>query len=253
MKKILFVIATFLICLSYHTKVNAYECVDIQNNLKKGIKNNTSLSEIGMLQNFLYEKKYLSSKPNGFFGVNTLKAVKDFQKDNNISPTGKVGPITRSKIKEITCKESSVDLINETSNVNRDNSINQNNSNISNNNEQKNVNDAMLVSSNDSRIKIRTDGLVSVDSRSITVRGVITSGAYNGIYRWFEVTKNPNNYMSLETKITKPIPQSVNNIKFQETVSDLDSNTNYYFRACAGSLDMNKRSCGGTTSIKTNN
>src|ERR1035437_2639025 len=48
--------------------------------------------------------------PTGFFGSATLKAVKNFQRANGISPTGYVATYTRAKIKEIDCNGGSIQL-----------------------------------------------------------------------------------------------------------------------------------------------
>lgn len=55
------------------------------------------------LQDYLQASGYLNSEPTGYFGLLTLQAVKNFQSSQNISPTGFVGPLTRAKIKALTC------------------------------------------------------------------------------------------------------------------------------------------------------
>lgn len=82
---------------------NSPACAIISNNLKYGNRDTGSGSEVSILQDFLNTKNYLITQPTGFFGKATLIAVKAFQKDNNISPTGYVGTVTRSKIKQIDC------------------------------------------------------------------------------------------------------------------------------------------------------
>ncbi|MEK7564262.1 MAG: peptidoglycan-binding domain-containing protein [Patescibacteria group bacterium] len=59
--------------------------------------------EVLPLQDFLQAQNYLKSEPTGYFGILTLKAVKDFQSANGINPTGYVGPVTKTKIKDISC------------------------------------------------------------------------------------------------------------------------------------------------------
>lgn len=54
--------------------------------------------QVVWLQTALIEKGYMTGEATGFFGVLTLKAVKDFQKANNITPTGYVGPLTRAAL-----------------------------------------------------------------------------------------------------------------------------------------------------------
>ena len=51
-------------------------------------------SDVLVLQQFLKTKGYLSVTPNGIYGPATTKAVKAFQIDSGISPTGGIGPMT---------------------------------------------------------------------------------------------------------------------------------------------------------------
>ena len=81
----------------------ATDCVALQNNLRYRDRDINKNGEVSTLQDFLQSKGYLNSEPTGYFGLLTFKAVKDFQKANDISPTGYVGPITRAKIKALTC------------------------------------------------------------------------------------------------------------------------------------------------------
>jgi peptidoglycan hydrolase-like protein with peptidoglycan-binding domain len=78
-------------------------CVTIVNNLRYKSTDVKTDGEVSVLQDFLQTSGYLNSNPVGFFGLMTTKAVKKFQQENNISPTGYVGPITREKIKNQTC------------------------------------------------------------------------------------------------------------------------------------------------------
>lgn len=79
------------------------DCVALQNNLRYKDRDSNKNGEVSTLQDFLQSKNYLNSEPTGYLGLMTVKAVKDFQKDNSISPTGYVGPATRAKIKALTC------------------------------------------------------------------------------------------------------------------------------------------------------
>jgi peptidoglycan hydrolase-like protein with peptidoglycan-binding domain len=78
-------------------------CYNIVNNLKYKDRDVNKNGEVTVLQNFLLSKKYMTVNATGYFGVLTLKGVKNFQRTNSISPTGFVGPITRAKIKSLTC------------------------------------------------------------------------------------------------------------------------------------------------------
>ena len=51
--------------------------------------------DVYSVQDRLYEMGYLSTKPTGYFGENTEKAVKNFQKNNELSADGKVGVETK--------------------------------------------------------------------------------------------------------------------------------------------------------------
>lgn len=98
MKKIVVVV----FCYFSIATVSALTCTDLPKNLSKGMEN----SEVLKLQNFLFDKGYLKAKPNGYYGVGTVAAVKAYQKSVFLSQVGVVGIGTRGMIK----KESCVDL-----------------------------------------------------------------------------------------------------------------------------------------------
>lgn len=79
-------------------------CVDIPINLTYGSRDETTGGAVSQLQDFLQANNYLNTNPTGFFGTLTLAAVKQFQAANGIESTGFVGPITRAKIKSMTCQ-----------------------------------------------------------------------------------------------------------------------------------------------------
>lgn len=235
-----------------------FSCINLNTNLKQGMKSN----EIILLQNLLKDKGYLNASATGFFGAQTFKAVKVFQKDNNINATGFIGPVTRAFINKLTCINN-INSINETTSQNQNTNQNTtvvNTETTTSQNQNTTVTetpitpivDEVLISSNNSSVKVRTDGVISIYNDSVIVRGMITQGAKNGIVRWFELTKNGNEYKKSETKITASIDEKVNNRKFEDTFNGLESQTTYYFRACAGNVSLGQRSCGGTTTVKTN-
>lgn len=80
----------------------------ITRDLQIGQENN----EVMSLQAVLYSLGYLNTTPNGYFGNLTLRAVKNFQRDNGINSTGRVGPITRDAINEALCGTSDVSYMN---------------------------------------------------------------------------------------------------------------------------------------------
>lgn len=73
-------------------------CLDLQN-----LGYRSKGSAVSDLQFFLQRDHYLASEPTGYYGLLTVQAVKAFQNDVVITPTGYVGPLTRAKIKELTC------------------------------------------------------------------------------------------------------------------------------------------------------
>ncbi len=254
MKKFIFLIVASLLFtnLTYGQEIVTtsikIDCVNLNTNLKKGMKSN---SDIVVLQDFLKSKNYLNANSTGFFGVQTLKAVKDFQKDNNINPTGFVGPITRSFINKLTCvipavNTSTTPIIENTNPiapvVSTPTEITPT---------PPIIEDVILTAPNNSSLRVRTDSVLSITNNSISVRGTVTAGARSGTEAWFELTTNSDLYKTSETKISNKISQKSNE-KFESSFSNLLSQTNYYFRACAGNTSLGQRSCGSTIFVKTN-
>lgn len=64
--------------------------------INKSLGFRSSGEEVRILQVMLLEKGYMQGMATGYFGTLTLRAVKDFQKTNSITPTGFVGPLTRT-------------------------------------------------------------------------------------------------------------------------------------------------------------
>lgn len=77
----------------------AFSCTDLKVNLKRG----TESKDVLALQNFLFEKKLLTAKPNGYFGPATLRAVQAYQKSVGLTNSGAVLTLTRAAIKKETC------------------------------------------------------------------------------------------------------------------------------------------------------
>jgi peptidoglycan hydrolase-like protein with peptidoglycan-binding domain len=107
--KILFAIA---LCIFFNaTIINSQStpkstntsCLNITRNLKLGVRDYSENSEVKSLQNFLINYNYLKTDPTGYFGLLTLNAVKDFQKQNGLPAVGMVGPLTKEKIRNTTC------------------------------------------------------------------------------------------------------------------------------------------------------
>ncbi|KKT38951.1 hypothetical protein A2W54_00430 [Candidatus Giovannonibacteria bacterium RIFCSPHIGHO2_02_43_13] len=80
-------------------------CLVISYNLTYRSRDINTNGDVSALQDFLQAKGHLNSEPTGFFGLLTLGAVKKFQSANGIESTGFVGPLTRAKIKNLTCNQ----------------------------------------------------------------------------------------------------------------------------------------------------
>ncbi len=83
-------------------------CIALTKNLSIGMEDKSSNSEILRLQKFLFDKKYLTNTPNGYYGAGTVAAVKKFQVDNTVTSDGVINSGTRTKIKEISCKQANI-------------------------------------------------------------------------------------------------------------------------------------------------
>jgi len=79
-------------------------CTSLASDLKYKSRDANMNGGVSALQLFLQKNGDLDSAPSGYFGAMTLTAVKKFQGENGISPTGFVGPLTRAKIKTASCK-----------------------------------------------------------------------------------------------------------------------------------------------------
>lgn len=82
-------------------------CIVLNNNMNYRTRDISTNNEVSMLQDFLNSEGYLSVEPTGYFGLQTVAAAKKFQSASGFSPTGYVGPLTRGKIKEMTCGDTS--------------------------------------------------------------------------------------------------------------------------------------------------
>jgi Putative peptidoglycan binding domain len=54
--------------------------------------------DVTKLQTLLIQRGFMTGSATGYFGVKTLKAVKDLQKTYGIAPTGFLGPLTRTAL-----------------------------------------------------------------------------------------------------------------------------------------------------------
>lgn len=85
-----------LLGISY---ASAASCTDIT----VGLARFQESSSVYKYQQFLAGKGYLKATPNGYFGLQTLAATKQYQISIGLSPVGTVGPMTRAAIKKETC------------------------------------------------------------------------------------------------------------------------------------------------------
>ena len=83
---------------------NGNSCVTLDNNLRYRMRDISVNNEVSDLQDYLIAEGYLSGNTTGYFGVATLKAVKSFQAANGLLSSGYVGPVTRAKIKSLSCE-----------------------------------------------------------------------------------------------------------------------------------------------------
>ncbi len=81
------------------TNVSALTCTT----LTKSFSRRSEGDHVFSLQYFLADTGHLLVTPNGYFGPATLAAVKRFQVSVGLPPVGAVGPMTRKKIKDISC------------------------------------------------------------------------------------------------------------------------------------------------------
>jgi len=81
-------------------------CTVLTKGMSLGSRDSRTNGEVTDLQAFLQQRGYLAVDPTGYFGLMTSRAVQTFQKANGITPNAQVGPITRGKIKALSCQTS---------------------------------------------------------------------------------------------------------------------------------------------------
>lgn len=80
------------------------QCANITANVQIGSRDYYyGQQNVRILQAYLYSTGYLRVAPTGYFGGMTLAAVKSFQRNNSIYPTGTANAQTRSKIRDLSC------------------------------------------------------------------------------------------------------------------------------------------------------
>lgn len=226
-------------------------CLEFDSNIRHGMKDITSSGEVYALQSFLKTNNYITVNPTGYFGVQTLKGVKAFQKAFRIIPTGFVGPLTRAEIKKVSCAtsipEPVVPVESETPTITPVAEVPV----VLTDPVIPVVEDVILTAPNNSSLRVRTEGVISVTSDSLVVRGSVTAGARSGTERWFELTRNPDVYRLSETTISPKISQRAND-NFEQAFSGLVSGATYYYRVCASNISLGQKSCGNSASVTIN-
>lgn len=108
MKKIIAIAGFFSIFASAVTSVSAgyfntapaFRC---ETQITQTLQMGTESVQVHIVQLMLVNAGFLHTTPNGYFGYQTQNAVRNFQANNGISPTGIVGPATRNAINERLC------------------------------------------------------------------------------------------------------------------------------------------------------
>jgi peptidoglycan hydrolase-like protein with peptidoglycan-binding domain len=80
-------------------------CLTLSGDVRFKMRDTSDSSNVRDLQDFLISSGLLQGESTGYFGAGTLKAVRQFQRENGLTPTGFVGPLTREKIKSVSCNE----------------------------------------------------------------------------------------------------------------------------------------------------
>lgn len=86
-----------------NTTSSVLVCTDLTYDLFQGLSDRINDKSVTKLQTYLHKSGYLKVNPNGNFGPATYNAVRNYQLANNISNTGRVGPLTRKLIRDNSC------------------------------------------------------------------------------------------------------------------------------------------------------
>jgi len=87
----------------FYAPAQAAGCLSLQTDLGYGMSDAATNGQVSLLQQYLKAAGYLSAAPNGYFGQGTLAAVKTFQSSQSIPNNGRVGPLTRAALRQLTC------------------------------------------------------------------------------------------------------------------------------------------------------
>ena len=78
-------------------------CVDFPSNFGYGSNDEVTYGKVSELQEFLRIHGYYQGKLTGYYYSKTKEALRMYQKENNILPTGLLGPITRKHMNQVSC------------------------------------------------------------------------------------------------------------------------------------------------------
>jgi hypothetical protein len=78
-------------------------CVDMKNKMSYGSMDKKTQGEVSQLQYYLRLQGYFFGSITGMFGNATRNAVKDFQRENHLYPSGIVGTSTRERMHDLGC------------------------------------------------------------------------------------------------------------------------------------------------------
>ncbi len=82
----------------------AVSCLNLNNNLYKGLFDSNTGGEVSMLQAYMISQNYLPiAAPSGYYGALTVQAVKQYQIAHGLPSDGIVGVSTRQSIQNISC------------------------------------------------------------------------------------------------------------------------------------------------------
>lgn len=97
-------------CIKAPCPVNSFESLStefttkallVSTTLTENLRIGSRGDQVVLLQSALIKEGYLKYRVTGYFGVMTLRAVKDFQRDHFITPTGFVGVLTRGALAKV--------------------------------------------------------------------------------------------------------------------------------------------------------
>jgi len=84
-------------------QVSIATCTTITHSLGVGSRDYYSSGDVTKLQTYLLARGYFAYQPTGYYGTLTASAVANWQRANNISAVGIVGPLTRAAIAAASC------------------------------------------------------------------------------------------------------------------------------------------------------